>query len=231
MQKVTRNTFSKGINTDIESGKLPPEQYTEAHNVELVGDNQFFAIKNIKGTTEYEVITQADGAEVIGVFENTYKINGVNKKCLTIFTMEDYNVLEADPVTYILTGTDVNLYKSAVSSPSYTLTASPATYNTTGTAATFSITYAYLIKGTEYSKVNACSLVNVDIGGTPVYTTKSSPSAFIVGTTQLFTDSAMTSPFFGSGVGNFYKIRNYASGAEYGVEVSAGGYIISRSAC
>lgn len=231
MQKITRNNFIKGLNTDLESGKITPEQYTEAHNIELVGDGNFLAAKNIKGTTEYDIVSSADGVEVLGVFENTYKINGESKKCLTIFTMEDYNVLDAEPVTYVFTGFDRNMYKGAPAASSYTMTASAGTYTKTGTAATFARVYGYLIKGTQTTKANACSLVSLATGTTTVYTTPSSPASFVVGTTQLFTDAAMTTPFLGSGVGSFFKIRNYASGAEYGVEVSPGGIILSSAAC
>lgn len=231
MQKITRNTFQKGLNTDLEAGKLPPEQYTDAHNIELVGDGSFFAAKNIKGTTNVEFLSGADGIEVIGVFENKYKIQGSNKKCLTIFTMEDYNVLDAEPGEALFTGNNLTMYVSSPPGPA-TITAASGSYNLTGTAITFGLKSQYYIKGTQTSKPNACSLISLATGYSSVYSSVNSPASFVVGSTRLYTDLALTTPFVGSGVGVFYKIAKPAAfSIEYGVEVSPGGIILSVASC
>lgn len=231
MQKVTRNNFVKGLNTDLEAGKTPPEQYIDAHNIELVGDGNFLAAKNIKGTTNTQFITDSNGAEVLGVFENNYKINGVSKKCLTIFTMEDYNVIEVDPVTYILTGTDVTMYKSE-GSGSKTITAASGTYTFGGSAATPLIIYQYLAKGLESSGLDACANIDLNSGGFYLYSTAEDLASVIVGDTIFYTDSALQSPFSGAGVGSFYKIKQ-TSGVTttYSTEIEADGTMYSLNSC
>jgi hypothetical protein len=112
MQKITRNTFEKGLNTDQEVSKIQPQQYTDAQNVELIGDGDFFSLKNIKGTTKLDNITQASNSSVIGVFENTYDIGGQKKKCLTIFTLEDVIGVQGDSGTFVLTGNPVTFARA-----------------------------------------------------------------------------------------------------------------------
>jgi hypothetical protein len=92
MQKITRNTFEKGLNTDTDPSKLDPQSYVQAQNVELFGDGNFFALKNIKGLTNVSTIeTTADvDSYVLGVYENKYK-NGSTEglKGLTIFVLSN----------------------------------------------------------------------------------------------------------------------------------------------
>jgi len=89
MQKITRNDFSKGVNTDVDKQILPPNFATDIQNLELVGDGEFFALRNIAGTTKVEDIINVASTEFLGVFETLYAIDGVNTKCLTIFTATD----------------------------------------------------------------------------------------------------------------------------------------------
>lgn len=85
--KATKNTFFKGRNTDQDPSILEPAYYTEAHNVSLVGDNAFFALQNIKGTTNVVDIVDAANTEVLTVVGSRYEIEEVaDKPCLTIFT-------------------------------------------------------------------------------------------------------------------------------------------------
>lgn len=231
MQKITRNTFSKGLNTDLESGKISPEQYTEAHNIELVGDGAFLAAKNIKGTSKYDLVTNADGAEVIGTFENNYKINGVTKKCLTIFTMEDYTAIEADPVTYVLTGIDTMMYKSEAAG-NKTIVAASGTYNLGGNTMNNDIVYQYLAKGLEYSGLDACANIDLSSGGFYLYSTESDLSTVILNSTVFYTDVTLLSPFSGLGVGSFYKIKKVSGvTTTYSTEINGDGTMYSLDSC
>lgn len=82
-QRLTKNTFSKARNTDVSKALIGPDQYIEAHNVEIVGDGNFFALQNIQGTVNVQNIVSS--AKCLGVFRNKYVISGVTKECLTIF--------------------------------------------------------------------------------------------------------------------------------------------------
>ncbi len=82
-QRLTKNTFSKARNTDVSKALIGPDQYIEAHNVEIVGDGNFFALQNIQGTVNVQNIIS--DTECLGVFRNKYVISGSTKECLTIF--------------------------------------------------------------------------------------------------------------------------------------------------
>lgn len=83
------NKWDGGRNTDTNKGSIPPNQYLEAHNLELVGDGNFFALQNIKGTTELNTLSSDPTAEEIGAFATKYLIGGVLKKCVTYFVVTD----------------------------------------------------------------------------------------------------------------------------------------------
>lgn len=88
MQKITKNIFRNGQNTDVDKQQLPPVYFTDAQNLEFTGDGVFLAAKNIRGTSNTpKVITSASATSVLGIFETKYKINDVpDIKCLTIIT-------------------------------------------------------------------------------------------------------------------------------------------------
>lgn len=87
MQKPTKNIFAGGLNTDKDKNIIESSQYIEAHNVELVSDNNFYALKNIKGTTSVQNIINVADTDVLGVFETKYKIDTTfDIQCLTIIT-------------------------------------------------------------------------------------------------------------------------------------------------
>ena len=168
MQKVTKNTFEKGLNSDIDPNKLPPTAYTDAHNVELVGDGDFFALRNVKGTTLKEQILAGINAEVIGVYDNFYKINGVDKKCLTIFTVED-PVLVASPATFTLTGLNVTLL-----GPPNTLRAESAVYTISGQSATLKSNKIIASPGSfgftgSSATLTIVRLINISISVSTIY--------------------------------------------------------------
>ncbi len=104
---IFRNGFEKGLNSDVDKDYVNNSQYTNAHNLELVGDGKFFALKNVRGTTNVQNVVSAADSEVLGVFENQYLIGGVSKKCLTIFTAKstatrNFNIFAYDTEADVL---------------------------------------------------------------------------------------------------------------------------------
>jgi hypothetical protein len=83
---ITRNSWEGGQNTDVSKSLLNPSFYLEAHNLEASANGEFFALKNVRGTTLIENLIATPGTEVLGVFSNNYLIDNISKKCLTIFT-------------------------------------------------------------------------------------------------------------------------------------------------
>ena len=87
MQRLTKNIFSRGQNTDVDHQQITPDFATDIQNLELVGDGAFLALKNIRGTTSVQDVINVANTEVLGVFETKYKIGDVSDiKCLTIIT-------------------------------------------------------------------------------------------------------------------------------------------------
>lgn len=85
--KLTKNEFSGGRNTDTNKSILQPNQYLEAHNLELVADSNFYALQNIKGTTYLKEILNDATVEEIGAFATKYLISDTLKSCITYFTV------------------------------------------------------------------------------------------------------------------------------------------------
>jgi hypothetical protein len=115
MQQITKNVFVKGRDTDTDKHALPPDAYLEAHNVELIADGEFSALKNLAGTTSVKDITFGANVRVLGVYENLYKIGAISgKKCITIITL-DQDPVFVDTLTGELTYegfaiVDLNVY-------------------------------------------------------------------------------------------------------------------------
>jgi len=87
---VHRNTFDGGLNTDISKNLVPPNKYVEANNVNIAGDGNFFALENIKGTTEIVELPEG-GYNVLAVYKTNYRIDGIdNVPCLTIITLSSF---------------------------------------------------------------------------------------------------------------------------------------------
>jgi hypothetical protein len=89
MLRLTKNTFSSGLNTDVDPQALRPEFYTDAHNVTLIGDGSFFGIKDFAGTLPIGDVT---GGIVTNLESNIravyckFKIGDVsNVNCLVNF--------------------------------------------------------------------------------------------------------------------------------------------------
>lgn len=66
---------------------IDPNQYTQAFNVELVGNGNFYSLTNIDGTTEEGELTGLPSScEILKIFPNKYIIDGTQYRCITIFT-------------------------------------------------------------------------------------------------------------------------------------------------
>lgn len=230
MQKITRNTFEKGLNTDIESSKIEPVQYTDAHNVEIVGDGEFLSLRNIKGTESVQAVTNAVNAEVIGVFENTYLINGVAKKCLTVFTVENYTALSATSGSYLFSGSPANLIYAA-GAGSKTMSASPGGFSFTGQTVNENVAYTFLLKGVGSTTGEACA-IDLASGGSFIYSDVDELGSFVVPDTVVYSDVYLSTPFSGPGYGTFYKIRKYTgTTTTYAIEIDTDGKVLSLSSC
>lgn len=91
MQKVTKNTFTGGLNTDLDPQIIPQDSYIDAINVSLTEDGKFFALKNLNGTADFATVYSGidTNQKVLGLYLNKYSING--KKGVKAFTVFTYN--------------------------------------------------------------------------------------------------------------------------------------------
>lgn len=89
--RLTRNSFEGGRNTDTNKSMLPPNQYLEAHNLEMVADGSFFALRDINGSLYLKEIVNDATAKEIGAFYTKYLISGSLKNCITYFTVTSTN--------------------------------------------------------------------------------------------------------------------------------------------
>lgn len=85
-KQIFKNTFTGGLNEDIIKNLMPENQFTDAKNLTLVGDGNFLALQNIKGTTQLQQIISQNNTRVLGSFATKYKIGteeGI--ECVTLF--------------------------------------------------------------------------------------------------------------------------------------------------
>jgi hypothetical protein len=74
---VHKNTFDGGMNSDVNIDATQPNQYRDALNVDIASDGEFFAAKNIKGTTEVQqLFINTDAATPLGL-DREYNLLGV----------------------------------------------------------------------------------------------------------------------------------------------------------
>lgn len=92
-----KNNFSGGRNSDADPSVIPPNQYISANFVELVGEGNFYALRNIKGTTLVKNLSVLARFNVMAVFENKYLIGGESLDCLTIISAGDTQAGAAFP--------------------------------------------------------------------------------------------------------------------------------------
>jgi hypothetical protein len=88
---ATKNEFFGGNNSNADKNKIKPNQYLEAHNLELTADGNFFGLRNLKGTTVLHEISSDFVVECLDVVPNKYKIGDDYFNCLTIFTVDSTN--------------------------------------------------------------------------------------------------------------------------------------------
>lgn len=112
MSEITRNSWSKGRQADVDPSVVANDSYQEAHNVTLTGDSKFLALENIKGTELIGTVYAAT-VNVLKVFNNSYLISGVQTPCLTVFA-SDTNTLDIhcyNPAT----ATSYHLFRQTIS--------------------------------------------------------------------------------------------------------------------
>lgn len=85
MIRITKNSFEAARNTDLDKSKLMPNAYVEAHNVDLIGDGNFYALRNIKGTTLIKDISVGNDQEELATYATKWVIDGESRNCLTSF--------------------------------------------------------------------------------------------------------------------------------------------------
>lgn len=89
MNKAHSNTFSQGLQTDLDKSIVPNNTFSEGFNVQLVGDGKFLALENLLGTTELHTVDASFTGEVLGgPYTLNAKISGTVEPCLLFFTKE-----------------------------------------------------------------------------------------------------------------------------------------------
>lgn len=89
-----RNTFEGGFDTDTVTSLLKPNTYTDAQNLSLVTNGQFFSLTNMLGTTSIGNLPGISGnVTIIGIYSNNYLLtsSGTTFKGLTIFGYDSTN--------------------------------------------------------------------------------------------------------------------------------------------
>jgi hypothetical protein len=88
MQEPFSNTFLGGRNSDLSPNNLPNTQYISAKNVELVGDGNFAALRNIRGTTLVQQLSTSGNFRVLNAIPTKYLINDELVDSITIFSVD-----------------------------------------------------------------------------------------------------------------------------------------------
>lgn len=84
MSEKFQNIFVEGRNSDTSPDKIKPTQYLASQNCEIVGDSEFYSLRNIRGTTGVQALDA--NIEVLSVFANKYLISDELVDCLTVFS-------------------------------------------------------------------------------------------------------------------------------------------------
>lgn len=85
--KITKNSFSGGRNSDVNVAILPPDQYIEAHNVDFIANGNFYALQNLSGTTFLSSFGTDATLREIGSYPCKFTINGTLTYCIIYATM------------------------------------------------------------------------------------------------------------------------------------------------
>jgi hypothetical protein len=75
--EVHKNTFEGGLNFDINIDNLQPNQYRNALNISIDSDGKFYAVKNLKGTTEVQQLFINTDASTPITADEQYNLLGV----------------------------------------------------------------------------------------------------------------------------------------------------------
>lgn len=86
MERIFKNTFFKGINSDLSKELVEDGSYLMAENLTLTGDGKFLALENLKGTTAVAEVTASFTGDVLGVFACKFSISSNIVEALVVFT-------------------------------------------------------------------------------------------------------------------------------------------------
>lgn len=89
-----RNTFAKGVNSDITPKFQPSDTLRNIVNMDIVGGGDFLALTNLKGTTDKGDLSVGIGTyNPLGKFAATANISGVERKVIVHFIKDGDNSL------------------------------------------------------------------------------------------------------------------------------------------
>lgn len=86
MERIFKNTFFKGINSDLSKELVEDGSYLMAENLTLTGDGKFLALENLKGTTAVAEVTASFTGDVLGAFACKFSISSNIVEALVVFT-------------------------------------------------------------------------------------------------------------------------------------------------
>ncbi len=90
MEKVHKNRFTKGIQQDIDRALPSEESYIDAENLILTGNATFYALENVRGTTELGTVLASASASavILGAFNCTFTTSTTPFKGLMVFVKD-----------------------------------------------------------------------------------------------------------------------------------------------
>ncbi len=120
--KVHKNTFEGGLDTNTSKNLISPNKYIDAQNLNIAASNNFFALENIRGTTNVQNIVASANVTVLGVFTSNYKIGTTSDvPCLTIITATNGGASSTYKIWVYATTTDTlyELYQETFDGTNY----------------------------------------------------------------------------------------------------------------
>ncbi len=119
--KITKNSFSGGRNSDVNVAALPPDQYISAHNVDFLANGNFYGLQNINSSTKLAQFVNDPNIKEIGSAPCKFTIDGVNTYCIIYFTMSSttgtYNIWTYDTQSQVLYALYEELYGAGYNTP------------------------------------------------------------------------------------------------------------------
>lgn len=132
--QITRNTFEKGINSDLNPASVAPGMYRYAQNLSLTGDGSFGGLQNVLGTTKIADLFTSPNQYILGVFPTRYKITEdnlqvrLNVPCLTVISCNTFGLTLTIHCVDLTNGTVRLLYTESISNTYYS-SASPRIFD------------------------------------------------------------------------------------------------------